>query len=84
MFHKVLVVYVPEKVQTARLMARDGVTEEEAARRVRAQLSIEEKAGYADFVIHNEGTLAETQKQVDELWGELQRIREGKSLYTGG
>ncbi len=79
MFHKVLVVYVPEEVQTGRLMAREGIDMEEAARRVSAQLSITEKTGYADFVLHNEGTLAETQEQVDALWAELQRIREGES-----
>jgi|GEM_PF-6491 len=75
MFHKLLVVYVPPEVQIKRLMERDGISREEAAGRLKAQLPIEEKVGYADFVIHNEGTLAETQKQVDELWEKLKEIQ---------
>lgn len=78
MFHKLLVVYVPEEVQIKRLMERDGISREEAVGRLKAQLPIEEKVGYADFVIHNEGTLEETQKQVDELWEKLKEIQ-GKS-----
>jgi dephospho-CoA kinase len=75
MFHKVLVVYAPEEVQIKRLMERDGISREEAVNRLKAQLPIEEKVGYADFVIHNEGTLEETQKQVDELWEKLKEIQ---------
>jgi dephospho-CoA kinase len=75
MFHKVLVVYAPEEVQIKRLMERDGISREEAVNRLKAQLPIEEKVGYADFVIYNEGTLEETQKQVDELWEKLKEIQ---------
>lgn len=75
MFHKILVVYVPEAIQVERLMKRDGISRGEAADRLRAQLTIEEKVGYADFVINNEGSLEETQKQVDELWVKLQKIQ---------
>jgi dephospho-CoA kinase len=75
MFHKLLVVYAPEEVQIKRLMERDGISREEAAGRLKVQLPIEEKVGYADFVIHNEGALAETRKQVDELWEKLKEIQ---------
>ncbi|HUW64439.1 MAG TPA: dephospho-CoA kinase [Spirochaetia bacterium] len=78
MFHKILVVYVPEKLQAERLTVRDGISAEEAVARLKAQLSIEDKVGYADFVIHNEGTLEETQRQVDELWEELKKIQKEK------
>ena len=57
-------------------MARDGISREEADGRLKAQLSIEEKVGYADFVIHNEGSLEETEKQVDALWEKLRRLQE--------
>jgi len=79
MFHKLLVVYVPEEVQIKRIMKRDGISYEETVNRLKTQLSIEEKVGYADFVIHNEGTLEETQKQVGELWEKLKEIQ--KQLY---
>ena len=79
MFHKTLVVYVPTEKQVERLMARDGITREEAADRLKAQLPIEEKAGYADFVIHNEGSLEETRRQAEELWQTLKKIQEEKT-----
>jgi len=78
MFHKLMVVYVPGALQIARLMKRDGLSREEASTRLKAQLPIEEKVGYADFVVNNEGTLEETQKQVDELWAKLKKIQQDK------
>jgi len=74
-FHKVLVVYVPETVQIDRLVKRDGIEREEAAGRHKAQLPIDDKLAYADFVIHNEGPLEETKNQVKALWEELKRIQ---------
>jgi len=77
-FHKLMVVYVPGELQMERLMKRDGIGREEAATRLKAQLPIEEKVGYADYVINNEGDLAATQKQVDELWAKLKQIQQEK------
>ena len=74
-FHKVLVVYVPEAIQIERLVRRDGIDQEEAADRLKAQLPIDEKLAYADFVIHNEHSLEETGKQVKALWRALKRIQ---------
>ena len=79
MFHKTLVVSVPTEKQVERLMARDGITQEEAASRLKAQLPIEEKAGYADFVIHNEGSLEETRRQAEALWQTLKKVQEEKT-----
>jgi dephospho-CoA kinase len=58
-----------------RLMAREGISREAAEQRLAAQLPIDEKAGYADFVIRNEGTLEETERQVDALWDTLLSIQ---------
>ncbi|MBW1773675.1 MAG: dephospho-CoA kinase [Deltaproteobacteria bacterium] len=74
-FHKNILVYVPAEVQVDRLMKRDGITAEEASHRIQAQLPIDEKVGYADFVIHNDKSLEETRKQVEALWKELQVIQ---------
>jgi dephospho-CoA kinase len=79
LFHKLLVVYVPEDGQIRRLMERDIISREEAAGRLKAQLPIEEKVGYADFVIHNEGSLEETRKQVDALWEKLRQLQGEKA-----
>lgn len=68
---KIIVVYIPESIQLKRLMLRNGLTEEEARARIRAQLNIEEKRKMADFVIDNSGSLSETERQVDRLWNYL-------------
>ncbi len=73
--HKLLVVYIPEEMQIQRLMERDGITRDQAAAMLKSQLPIEEKLGYADFVIRNHGSLEETRKQVEELWGRLKKIQ---------
>jgi dephospho-CoA kinase len=73
------VVYVPREKQIERLIKRDRITADHAANILRAQLPIDEKAGMADFVIHNENSLDETRRQVEELWLKLKEIQ-GTSL----
>ncbi|MCK4390144.1 MAG: dephospho-CoA kinase [Desulfobacterales bacterium] len=75
MFHKLLIVYIPEEQQIARLIERDGISKEEAANILKAQLPIDEKVGYADFVIHNEGSVEETKKQVEHVWQTLKKLQ---------
>jgi dephospho-CoA kinase len=53
---KILVVWVPEKVQVARLMRRDGLSEKEAVRRIDAQMPLNKKIKSADYVINNSQT----------------------------
>ncbi len=74
-FHKLLMVYIPEEQQVERLAERDGISKEEAANILKAQLPIDEKVGYADFVIHNEKSLEDTRRQVEELWETLKEIQ---------
>ncbi len=57
--------------QLARLMARNGLTEEEALARIRAQPPQEEKVTRADRVIDNSGSIEETRRQVAALWQEV-------------
>jgi len=78
-FDKVLVVYVSRETQIERLMKRDGITREAAESILKAQLPIEEKLRYADFVIHNEGTLEETRRQVEQVWKELEKCQKSVS-----
>lgn len=79
MFHKTLVVYTSGEKQIERLMEREGISREEAVTRLKAQLPIEEKVGYADFVIDNNGSLEETGKQVQDLWQALTKIQKEKA-----
>jgi dephospho-CoA kinase len=55
-------------------MKRDGMDKEEALRRMRSQMPIEEKRAYADYIIDNRGTLETTQSQVVRVWEELKHI----------
>jgi dephospho-CoA kinase len=57
-------VVCPQEQQLARLMARNGMREEEAQARIRAQTPNSAKLALVDEVIDNGGTLAETREQV--------------------
>ncbi len=67
----VIVVAVDEATQLRRLQQRDGVSEEEARRRLRAQRPLREKVAEADWVIDNGGSPEETRRQVQDLWARL-------------
>ena len=62
-YQPVVVVHVPEAAQLARVMARDGLGEEEAERRISAQIPLDAKAEQAEHVIDNTGSLEETRAQ---------------------
>jgi dephospho-CoA kinase len=66
-FDKVIVVACAPATQVARVMARDGLSREDAERRITAQLPLEEKVRRADYVIRTDGTHAETDAQVAQL-----------------
>jgi dephospho-CoA kinase len=74
-FDQVLVVYAPQETQIDRLMKRDRISREAAKNILKAQMPIDEKLRLADFVIHNEGSLEETRKQVEAVWQELKKMR---------
>jgi dephospho-CoA kinase len=60
----VVLVYVTRELQIQRLMTRDGISWEEAVRRIDTQLSLEEKVSYAHYIINNTGSVEETEEQV--------------------
>jgi dephospho-CoA kinase len=66
-----IVVTVSPATQLARVLARDGVREEDARARMRAQLPQEDKVRVATHVIDNDGDLAATEAQVDRVVDEL-------------
>jgi dephospho-CoA kinase len=70
-FDVVVVAACAPETQKARLMNRDGFTEEQADQRIRAQMPIEDKARRARYVITTEGTIAETDRQVAQVWAEV-------------
>ena len=76
LFHKLLLVYIPQEKQIERLMDRDKISREMAQNILTAQLPIDEKKGYADFIVDNSGSLEETKRQVGEVWQKLKKFQE--------
>jgi dephospho-CoA kinase len=78
LFHKLLLVYIPQETQILRLMERDGISREMAQSILAAQLPIDEKRAYADYIIDNSGSLEETKKQVQEVWEKLKDFQKSR------
>ena len=66
-FDRVLVVDVAPEVQLARLQSRDGVTSQQAAQILAAQVSRADRLAVADDVIHNDSDIAALRDQVEKL-----------------
>ena len=67
---EVWVVVAPPPVAIERLARDRGLSREEAARRIAAQLTNEGRAAHADVVIANDGALEDLLKEVDRVFGE--------------
>ena len=65
-FDQVIVTTCPPDVQLARLRKR-GLSEAEAQQRIAAQWPADRKTARATFVIHTDGTLEETDSQVEQV-----------------
>ena len=70
-FNEVIVTACPPAMQLDRLMARDGLPEDEARRRLASQWPIDEKRARADYVIDTSGSLARTDEQVRAVWAKI-------------
>lgn len=71
---QVWLVYLDPAQQLERLMKRNNYTEEQAKKRIAAQLSLEEKKKLADQVIDNSGELSATYEQLDDLLEEIRHV----------
>ncbi|GAA4230839.1 dephospho-CoA kinase [Actinomadura meridiana] len=72
-YDEVVVVDAPEEVQLDRLVARRGMTEEDARARMASQASRETRRAVATHIIDNSGTLDALRAQTDALWDALTR-----------
>jgi dephospho-CoA kinase len=83
-FQRVVVVTVPAEVQLERLMARDGIDEVHARRRLEAQMALTEKAAVADYLVDNGGSWTDTRREVRRVLALLREdaacLREGRPL----
>ncbi|MGA2630288.1 MAG: dephospho-CoA kinase [Terriglobia bacterium] len=83
-FAKIIVAWCRPEQQLERLMARTGLSREEAERRIAAQMPAEEKRRHADFVIDCSGDLEKTRVQASELFAYLHKITDAsKKLEIG-
>jgi len=77
-FDKIIVVTCGPEKKAARFAQRTNVSlefaREEVGRRSAAQMSDAEKLARADYVIHNDGALADTEPQVEAVWQDLVKL----------
>lgn len=69
---EVWLVEVSPETARQRLMARNGLTPQQAESRLQAQLTNEKRRPYAHVVIENNGSLEELRRAVDEAWSKLE------------
>jgi dephospho-CoA kinase len=70
---RLVVVWCSPGTQMSRLTEKCGLTPEEAALRIAAQMPLDEKRSYADHVVDNDGKIDDTLRQVEELYGLLKQ-----------
>lgn len=82
----VVVVWVDNETQLKRLIARDGITDEEANNKINAQMPLDSKRSKADIVIDNTGSLEDLHEQFEKVlrvvtrpltWSEFMLSRQG-------
>lgn len=66
-----VVVKAGQNTQIERAVKNLKLTKAEALRRIRAQMPLKDKIRKADFIIHNNGSLTDTKKQVKQIWEKL-------------
>lgn len=85
-FDKLIVVHCRPEIQLERLMARNNLTRDEAARRIAAQMPQEEKKRFADYLIDTsdgfESARRETEKVYDALRNDAE-LRRGDAETQG-
>ncbi len=73
-FDRIIVVWCRPEQQVERFMARTRISEADVQRRMAAQMPGDEKKALADFVIDTSGSLDETERQVREVYSQLQEL----------
>ncbi len=69
---RLILVSCPEPLRKERLMERDGLTSDEAERRIRSQLPESEKRPFADFEIKNDTDSQSLYHKADEVWAAIE------------
>jgi dephospho-CoA kinase len=69
---RVIVVTADEKTQIQRLMGRNHLSEEDARKRIQAQMPLAEKVTVADYVIDGTLPIERLKQDVKKIYAELQ------------
>lgn len=67
MVDKTVLVFVDNETQLKRLIARNNLSVEDAEARIHSQMPLSDKIRLADAVINNNGSIADTKKQLIEI-----------------
>ncbi|HEX3280905.1 MAG TPA: dephospho-CoA kinase [Pyrinomonadaceae bacterium] len=67
-FDKLIVVHCRPEVQLQRLMSRNGLSREEAEKRISSQMSQEEKKKFADYLIDTSEGFDDTRRQTEKVY----------------
>ncbi|MEJ2054135.1 MAG: dephospho-CoA kinase [Calditrichaceae bacterium] len=78
MFDAVIVVDAPFRQREKRVMERDNMTRQEFRSRVSKQIPLEEKAGWADYVIKNDGSLDNLKQKSRTIFNLLMQEQRSK------
>src|SRR6476661_7783048 len=70
-FDAIVLVDAPRPLRLERLVSTRGLEETEAMNMIAAQMPAELKRARADYVIENNGSLDDLERDVDELWSSL-------------
>ncbi len=71
LFDKVVLVSCAPDLQIQRAMARDGLSRENAEKRIRAQMPLTQKFGLADEIVLNNNGFSDLERAVDALLARL-------------
>jgi dephospho-CoA kinase len=72
-YRPLVVVVCSRKSQVERMMSRNGLTREQAMDRINAQISVEQRAKFADYIIYTEGSIEDSIKQTERIIGILKQ-----------
>lgn len=79
----IVVAHAPAAVRERRLVELRGMTPEEAAARIGAQVSDQERLRIADVVVDTSGDLAHTLARTDDLWRRMSDLIEAHGRSRG-
>jgi dephospho-CoA kinase len=77
-FDKLIVVHCRPEIQLERLMARNAISREEAARRIAAQMPQEEKMRFADFLIDSSFGFEDTRLRTEDVYRQLREVESAR------